>query len=763
MKYGDWSITEEKFDVRHLGKFEAIMCQGNGYMGFRAATEEKYLGEVRDFFVAGTYNKFDEEEVTELPNCPDFFGMVMKINGKPMDLQSGNILLYERTLNIRTGEILRKFIWETEESGGIQFSSRRFVSMENRHLTGHEVEIQALDKEIKIEIESGIDGQVTNSGAQHFSEVGKRKYENGTIQLVQRTTESKIDFVLNLHQQLKTSESKDEFKAFIFMDRRRIWNRYEGVLKKYEKLQITRLFTVHTSRDIEIADKNRSLEKLQIDTKDSIGILAEIGYQSLMEESAKEWEEQIWSKAPIKIESSNTKDQLALRFIQYHLAVMTPTHDKRMSIGAKGMSGEGYKGHVFWDTEIFMIPYYTWTFPEVSRRLLEYRYLGLNGARRKAIENGYEGAMFPWEAGWIEDGETTPVWGAADIHTGKPTKIWSGFIEQHITSDVVFAIWQYYLTTGDAQFLKEYGYEIIFEAAKFWISRLEWDEECKLYGINKVVGPDEYKEHVNNNAFTNFTAHWTIKKAIELTKETNFKFIDLETYEVWIQKLGLIKLQIPRVDGVLPQDDSYLSKKQIDLAKYKNQEHVGSLFRDFSLSQVNEIQVSKQADVLLLLYLFGDYFSEKVKKASWEYYEARTLHDSSLSLSTHCVLASDMGNKELAYELFRRAADIDMGPNMESSDHGIHAAAMGGLWQCTINGFGGVRNINGSLRIEPALPKQWSLLEFNITFRATVIRIRVSEEALEIERLSGDNQVLPIINMGKTYKLDKKLLIDLRK
>ncbi len=755
----DWIVLENEFDSNNLGKYEAIMCQGNGYMGIRAAVEERYVSEKRDFFISGTFNKFDEAEVTELPNCPDFFGTEINVSGKPLDLNKGIVTEYQRKLNLKNGEIVRSFIWNTEETGKIRFQFRRFISMKNLHLAAQVIEIEPIDKNLSISINSGIDGQVTNSGVQHFSEVSKRMYANEIIQMIQKTTESGIDFVFNLKSIATINVDFSSVKKTIAMDRRRIWNGIEKELNIYETLKISKYFNVYTSRDLEFNEKNIELDDIKSMSVESLEKETLKGYESLLAENSELWETKIWKKAPIKIESINPMDQLALRFIQYHLAAMTPTHDNRMSIGAKGLSGEGYKGHAFWDTEIFMLPYYTWTFPNISRKLLEYRYLCLDGAKRKAKDNGYEGAMFPWESAWIDDGETTPVWGAADILTGEPTKIWSGFIEQHITSDIVFAIWQYYQTTNDEEFMKTYGYEIIFEASKFWISRLEWNEKTYKYEIKEVIGPDEYKEHVNNNSFTNYTAHWTIKKAIELSENTKIKLNGEYDLKMWKDRIDKIELPHPTEEGILPQDDSYLSKEIIDLNKYKNQRHVGSIFKDYNLSQVNKIQVSKQADVLLLMYLFEELFSKEVIRNSWEYYEPKTLHDSSLSLSTHCVLASDMGNRELAYELFRKSADIDLGPNMKSSDHGIHAAAMGGLWQCTINGFGGIRNYHGALRIEPKLPKEWSLLEFKITFQGTELSISIDKEETRIKRLSNTNNVINVLSNGNEYVFGESLIL----
>jgi hypothetical glycosyl hydrolase len=531
---------------------------------------------------------------------------------------------------------------------------------------------------------------------------------------------------------------------------------------------LEKISNVYTSRDREL--EQAALADIQ---KLALAALKESeakGYQTIAQESADEWERKVWSKTPITIVCDDPYDQLAIRFAQYHLEIMVPDHDNRMNIGAKGFSGEGYKGHTFWDSDIFVLPYFTFTSPEVARKLVEYRYLSLPGAHKKALSNHYEGAQFPWESAWLDDGEVTPVWGAADIVTGLPIKIWSGFIEQHITADVAYGVWQYYMVTGDKQFMKEYGYELLMDTAKFWASRLEYSGEDQLYHINDVVGPDEYKEHVDDNAFTNYMAYWNIGKAIEyyhlLEKEEPQLFDSLCTkldlkrvYDEWIDRKDKIYLPTPREeDLVVAQDRTYLSLKQVDLTKYKNQTSIGTIYRDYNQEQISHMQVSKQADILMLFFLMENMFSLEVKQANWKYYEAKTLHDSSLSLSTHCVLASDMGEKELAYSLFNRASRIDLGPNMKTSDDGIHSASIGGIWQCVVYGFGGVRMLNGKLRIEPKLPESWHRLEFDIIWQGQRLEVEADESGFTVVNVTGTEPVQFDWN-GTTYTVSEKVKI----
>jgi len=753
LKYDEenaWKVFETTFHKDFQGKCEAVFCLGNGYMGVRSALEESYTGQVRNMFVAGTFNRFDENEVTELPNAADMTAIEIRFNGEEFSLEKGETFNYQRSLDFKTGLLEREVKWKSPNGITAEMVFERFVSLAHLHTMGQKLTI-TVDEDTDILIKTGIDGSLTNTGTQHFSEGEKRFYEKKFMQYVQTTTQSKIDFVLTAGVNVKINGEPAPVEPFITMERRRLFSVYSINVKKGEKLELTKISYVATSHDLKNA--NVTLKQLQEDSLQELKEQFAQGYDILLAESIKKWEEEVWNNIPVTVETENSFDQLALRFAQYHLQIMTPKHDARMSIAAKGLSGEGYKGHTFWDNEIFTLPYFTFSQPDVARKLCEYRYLSLGGAHNKAKANGYIGAMYPWESAGLEDGEVTPIWGAADIVTGERIKIWSGFIQLHISADVAFGIWEYYMVTGDEDFMEKYGYEVIFDTAIFWASRFEYDEADGMYHINGVMGPDEYKEHIDDNAFTNYMAHWNINKAIEyydtlgkrnptLFNALNDKLKLDEQYEKFVSLIDKIYLPQPREeDLVLAQNKTYLGLKDIDLTKYKNQTHIGELFRDYNLVQVNEIQVSKQADVLILFLLMENLFSLDVKKANWNYYEPRTLHDSSLSLSTHAVLAADMKNRELAYELFCRCTQIDLGGNMKTSDAGIHTASIGGIWQSAVYGFGGVRMIDGRLQISPILPDSWKRLHFYIFWKGQKLSIEITKDELQIINLTGSDTV----------------------
>ncbi len=761
----NWKISETEFREELLGKCESIFCSGNGYMGLRATTEESYLFETKNLFVAGTFNKPNQNEVTELPNAADLIGMEIYLDGERFTLVKGTIKKYVREINLKNGELVRSVIWKSSKGNEFELTFRRFVSMDNLHIIGQSVDITGINIPLTIEVETGIDGTTTNHGVSHFLETEKRLYQKKYMQYVATTNQSQIGFVFNTAMSFEKSGKNLNLLGELQMERRKVYCKYTANAQKLETFHMEKISTVYTTLDREL--EMQDIKEIQREAIEVLITVAKEGYQTLLSKSTKVWEENVWNRASVLIESENSIDQLAIRFAQYHLAIMAPEHDERMSIGAKGLSGEGYKGHVFWDTDIFILPYYIFTKPLVARKLELYRYETLDYCHTKACDGGYAGAQYPWESAWITDGEVTPEFGDADIVTGMPQTVWTGLLEQHITADVAYGVWQYYQVTNDEQFMKNNGYELIFDTAKFWYSRLEYGKDNK-YHIHNVIGPDEYKEHVSDNAFTNYMAYWNIDCAVKIyehLKRSNIilleklqQKLELETIvEQWKKSLSQIYLPKPNKEGVIPQDTAYLLKKNINLDKYKKQDFALGIYADYNSEQLNDIQVLKQADLILAMVLLGDYFDDNCKRNNWNYYEKRTLHDSSLSLSTHCILANDLQLKKEAYELFHKLIAVDMGSNMKTSDDGIHAASIGGIWQSVIFGFGGVRVRNAGLTINPELPNTFHKLEFEIMWHGSKLRVSQTKEKMSLERLYG-REIVEITCKGNKYFVKEKII-----
>ena len=745
-----WVVAEDAFNAGHIAKCESIFAQGNGYMNLRNALEENYVGQRRGAFITGTFNKALPDEVTELPNLPDVTELRLTVNGERFSMETGTTENYCRKLDLRTGETERTLVWTSPAGARLALRLRRFVSLAREHLAAFCAEITALDGPADLVLESGIDSRVTNTGSQHCTEGEKRLVDGSILQLACRTCQSNIPVTVHCTHRFSASPAH----SLPVMERRRFVQRFAFRLEAGATLRMDKLACYCTGRDLTFAAFGRmnGVEDEQLVLAEGLSVLRQARarcYEELLEESAARWTD-YWSKNDVRVDSPDPMDQLGLRFALYHLNIMVKRDDPRVGIGAKGMTGEGYKGHSFWDTEMFLLPHYLLTDPPAARTLLEYRWRSLPGAFKKARENDWQGAMFPWESAWLTDGEVTPLFGAADVVTGQSIPILTGMLEHHITADVAWAVWLYYLATGDDDFMEKFGCDLLVNTACFWASRLEWKRDAGRFEICNVIGPDEYKEHVDNNAFTNYLAAENLRVASLVIGRMRRDWPaawaalsarhDLTALAADFDgKRQKMYLPAPRPeDGLVPQNDQYLQLEQVDLSRYKAQAGVSSIYEDYSPAQMNKLMVSKQADLVMLLRVMPDLFDPETRRKNFLFYESRTLHDSSLSHGQHCVLAAWMGLDGMALDLYRHAAAIDLGPNPTSYDEGIHSASMGNVWQCAVCGFAGLRWEGGQLMLENHLPASWKSLEFTVEWRGARLAVRLShEKGIQVRRLGG--------------------------
>lgn len=758
-EWTNWLIAETDYDERHQGKAEAIFAQGNGYLGQRAALEETCVGQTRGLFVNGTFNRFGDREVTELPNLPAMDGISLTLNGSIFRMADG--AAWQRVLNLKTGEITRSAEWTAKDGSRFCLQFRRFVSLAEKHLLAHRVSITPLDGAATLRVFSGINGQVSNTGAQHLHEGVKRVLDGRVLRMTAETTQSGVLICQQSTHRFLLNGKDAQGRLLPVIDRRRIDLRADFTIPAGSEFVIEKLNVVTTSRDLPYAEQATDAERIERDGGEILQKAMALGYEQAFAQSAEVWAA-FWAAQQVTVEAADPMDQLMLRFAQYHLLLMDNCDDARMGIGAKGLTGEGYKGHSFWDTEVFILPYFLYTQPEAARKLLEYRYLGLDGARRKAKENGYRGAMYPWEAAWIDDGECTPLWGGVDIVTGETLPILTGMIEQHVTADIAYAVQLYADITGDTAFMDACGDEMLLDTAAFWASRVEWNEALQRGEINDVIGPDEYKEHVNNNAYTNYMAwnnmrlglqtidrlqHRGDAHASEMKTRFDFEALRRELTE------QMNRLYLPKADaqGIVPQFDGYFDLKHLDLTKYKHADEVGTIYQDYNTEQIGSFQVHKQADTLALLLLLRDEFTPEQQEANYAFYEARTLHDSSLSKSTHCVLAARLGLMDEAYRFYQSCAAIDLGPIMTTSDMGVHTASMGGIWQGAVNGFGGVSMRSGMPVIEPRLPESWTRLTFPLVIDGQKLKVTVTQTEVCVQ--NHGSKALRMMLCGREIEL----------
>jgi hypothetical glycosyl hydrolase len=732
-------IYDNNFDLHSLNKYSSVMALGNGYLGVRAAHEENYTGQTRGMYVAGVYNKATANEPSELVNLPDIAGMLIEIDGRSFSLLEGEVLSYERALMLETGELRRQIIWKNKTGARFRFVFQRFVAKDHLHLLASKVTVTSLDQQARIKIITGIDAQQTNFGKQHLIEESVRVFNEEILQGIYKTTETGITIAIAASiiapeaSRISFSAKNRQLNAAIVQD-----------IAKGEPFVFEKIGTVYTSLE-STNPESVGLEDLKASSL--------VGYDALLEKSACEWQE-FWQQKGIEIESTDEFDQTAIDFALYHLEIMTPAHDERFSVGAKGLTGEGYKGHVFWDTEIFIAPFHLFTEPETAKKLLRYRYLHLQQAKEKAAQIGYEGVLFPWESAFSGK-EETPEFAAINIRTGTRQKVASALSEHHIVADIAFAVVQYFQNTLDEEFMKNEGLALLKETAQFWISRTV--EEGDKLSIKDVIGPDEYTEHIDNNAYTNYMAAYNVEQALYFMDQ--FQDADEQLVSQGKDFLNRLYLPRPNENKIIPQDDTFLTKPEIDLTPYKQTQGSQAILLDYSRHEVNEMQILKQADTVMLLYLFPDLFSKEVVAKNLHYYEEHTIHDSSLSKAIHAIVAARCGDDEAAYRFFKEACLIDLGPNPHSSDEGIHAASLGAIWLTTMFGFANMSQGTNRLAFNPTLPKNWSGLTFPLTYQGRKLKIKLTHEHFEITKLSGLDLAIEI--NCREYTLIDRVEVDL--
>jgi trehalose/maltose hydrolase-like predicted phosphorylase len=462
--------------------------------------------------------------------------------------------------------------------------------------------------------------------------------------------------------------------------------------------------------------------------------------------------------------------QLALRFALYHLNSAANPADERVSIGARALTGEDYHGHVFWDTEIFLLPFYTLTWPEAARALLMYRFHTLDGARAKAAGMGWRGALYAWESA-DTGAEMTPeqVIGpdrrVIDVLCGKQ--------EQHISADVAYAVWQYWQATGDESFLLDAGAEILFETARFWSSRAlpEADGRCHIRG---VIGPDEYHEQIDDNAYTNVMARWNILRALDVAALLRSRWparwgslasrLDLtdDGLMAWLHVAETMATGLDPATGLFEQFAGYFALEDIDLVNYAGRTVPMDVVLGHERAQKS--QIVKQADVVALLGLLPQEFIGDTKVANFRYYEPRCSHGSSLSPAMHGLVAARLGDTEMALRYFRQTAAIDLADTHVVTDGGVHIAALGGIWMLVVWGFAGLSLRNDGLAIDPRLPAGWRNLTFRAQWRRRSLRISIDAGKQTVEAIleAGEPMVLFIGGEPNQINSDAMLVIPFR-
>ena len=752
----DWRLTETRFDGSDLGVTESVFSVGNGYLGLRGNYEES-----RDFLANGTFvNGFHEtwpiqhaEEAfgfakvgQTIVNAPDAKIIRLYVDDEPLELSTADLVEYERTLDFRTGVLSRHVVWRTPSGKRVQVDSTRMVSFTQRHLAVMTFEVTMLDAAAPITISSQmLNRQDADRGAavdlaEAAGAIDPRKAERfaqrvliaesepddhldddveGRLSLRYKCAQSGMTIAIAVDHDLETA---DEHSADYELGDDIVKAIYRVDAQPGHPVRLTKTVSYHSARVVptsELLDRcRRTLDRVRAE-----GVATHVADQQT-------WLDDFWARSDVQVPGQPAIQQ-AVRWNLFSIIQASARADG-IGIPAKGVTGSGYGGHFFWDTEIYVMPFLTYTSPWAARNALRFRHSLLESSRRRARQLAQKGALFAWRT---INGEEASAYYAA------------GTAQYHIDADISYALSQYVGATGDYEFLDHQAIDIFVETARLWYDLGFWrSEERKTFHIHGVTGPDEYTTVVNDNLYTNVMARFNLRRAAEAVSflEENRP----EAYRAMKRRVTLLdgevddwalaseSMSIPYDEhlGIHPQDAHFLEREMWDLGR--TPEDKRPLLLNYHPLVIYRFQVLKQADVVLALFLQGEDFTQEQKKADFDYYDPITTGDSTLSAVVQAIIAAEVGYHDLALRYFHASLFVDLADRHANTSDGVHVASTGGVWSALVSGFGGFRDLgNGRWCLDPRLPDGWETLTFRLTLRGTRVRVCVSagEVALAIE------------------------------
>jgi trehalose/maltose hydrolase-like predicted phosphorylase len=743
-----WVLTAEGFDLLREAIYESRFSISNGLLGLRAGRAvsrgERWVVPHRAY-VAGLFDiPGPEHPIPALVPSPGWQQIKIMFPGGPLVHHSGEANSQRTTLDMRRGVLLSGCRLIEHPAIAVRVRTLHLLSLSDRAIGVQVIELMIEDGEIEVGVEASFEGLGLGLKSERIEQdlgVWRTKYSGKRVA---------VTGVLSL--QIDGSEITPTTPG-PFM-RSWHWKTRPGQI-----VCVSGLIAV-VRGDAPDADPGRiAWEKL--------GVARQVGWRKVVQEHEAAWSVR-WRCSDIEVGGDPAAEQ-ALRFSVYHLNSAANPADERVSIGARGLTGDDYHGHVFWDTEIYLLPFYIFTWPEAARALLMYRFRTIDGARQKAAQMGWRGAMYAWESA-DTGAETTPEQVVGP--DGHIVDILCGKQEQHITADVAYAVWQYWLATEDVDFLLDAGAEILLETGRFWSSRAQPEGDGYSH-IRGVIGPDEYHEHVDDNAYTNVMARWNIRRALEVAAVLRERWP--ERWARLSYSLGLDDTELARwrtvaetmvtgwnsQTGLFEQFAGFFSLEEIDLADYAGR----SVPMDVVLGRerTQRSKVIKQADVVALLGLLPDEFPGDSGRANFRYYEPRCGHGSSLSGAMHGLVAARLGDSDLAKRYFEQAVAIDLADNHTTIAAGLHMAALGGTWLTVVFGFAGLSLRSDGIAFDPKLPVSWRTLKFGIQWRGRHLRIGIdaAERHFHATLEAGDPMAVFVNDRRQKVRCDQAMLCPL--
>lgn len=743
----NWCVVEESFHLQDNLHWESVMALGTGYVTTRASIDEGFEDDDQSLEYDRIPGNVSLEKIltrksrwgTYMPviqgkhpfwrlgivNLPYYLGFVVTVDGEKLNLEKSRFTGYCRWLDLKTATLYRTLQWSTSTGKNIRLMFKRYMNPEERFLCVQECTIEMESGSADVQIASYIDNNVRTNGFDKFSKRAEGTRSDGVIY---------SDITTNIGNRVVTASrliSDSTCDYSVERQERRVCMRCKLQVKEHEQVHIRKLSVVAADRyfdNYRLMDEAYAL--LERNTQKTP--------ETLHREHVDCWA-RLWENADIEIEANDPdgyNSQLAIRMAIYHLLRMKTRDENRGLVCPKGTTTEVYMGAVFWDMEIFIEPFYLYTFPEMARNIHMFRYQNLLSARELTKRAGYSGIRYPWMS--AADGtETCPMWEYADHQV-------------HITSDVVIGLWHYYMNSLDEDFLFDCGAEIILETARYWVERAEKVPGRSGYHIYGVMGPDEYKPLSNNNSYTNHSVKFNLRLAVRVVELMKAKSPD--RFAKLKKKLAFDEEELNRfreVEGGLsiPRDeirhiiwqcdnfDTAFVEPDIQGIWKNKSELFGSYYAQEKRYRSKTI---KQADVVALLALFSEDFTSIEKAASFDYYWPFTIHDSSNSMCHHQIVLANMSRSAEAYRAWLQSIDIDFG-KLPRSSNGVHSANVGGMWQEVVFGFCGMLSALNTevLSFRPCLPSEIHRISFKVRWKCQWLRVIVMKSKVIISNLSS--------------------------
>lgn len=753
LKHDEWKIVEEGFHSEKTRASESIFSLGNGIMGQRANFEETYTGEsLQGSYIAGIYYP-DKTRVGWWKNgYPEYFAKVLNsafwiginvsVDGEVLDLATCKVRDFRRELNMKEGHLLRQFIATLPNGVELKVSAKRFLSIVHHEIGAIRYSITPLNRDVSVEMMPYVDGDVINEDSNYkekfWDEVQREiKPFGGYLQMKTK----KLDFQVGWRMAFSLISVSNV--AFEPVEKEKyIGSKVSFDLTKGTEASLLKYVAV-------VSSMNHTPEALETASAKVIGIAIEKGFDALLAEHIAAWAKK-WEHGDISIEGDVAAQQ-GIRFNIFQLHQTYTGEDDRLNIGPKGFTGEKYGGCTYWDTEAYCLPFYMVTAgKDVARQLLLYRYKQLDKAIENAEKLGFShgAALYPMVT--MNGEECHNEWEIT-------------FEEIHRNGAIAYAIYNYVRYTGDKQYINDYGLDVLLAISRFWSQRVSFSETRQQYVMLGVTGPNEYENNANNNWYTSYIARWCMKYTMEQANRVKEEAPDVYAKFVkrtslnegleftrWLDIYNRIFLPEDKKKGVFLQQEGYMDKEQILVKNLPTSQR--PLNQKWSWDRILRSCFIKQADVLQGIYFFEDDFDLKTIKRNFDFYEARTVHESSLSPCVHSILAAKIGDIEQAYRLYVRTSRLDIDDYNNEVKEGLHITSMAGSWLSIVEGFGGMRMKGDLLSLNPMMPESWTGYSFKIWFRDRVLLIRIKKGKVSIILEEGDAMELMVA--GKKYQLN---------